>query len=125
MLHPRMPTLSVMHAIGDQTVSACTFRFMRLILPLPFHTRFIWLIPLPEEWSWLPTWCPGVHPDSYKDADMWKKPQYVGAQSLSSAEPAASSTATSSVFDFGTLPLVWKTRSISRTYVVNSGRRSD
>ena len=39
---------------------------------LPFHTRLIWLIPLPEEWSWLPTWHPGVHPDSYKDADIWK-----------------------------------------------------
>ena len=63
---------------------------------LPYHTRLIWLIPLPEEWSWLPTWHPGVHPDSYKDADIWKKPQYVGAQSLSSTEPAASSTATPS-----------------------------
>ena len=63
---------------------------------LPFHTRLIWLIPLPEEWPWLPTWHPGVHPASYKDADIWKKPQYVGAQSLSSTEPAASSTATPS-----------------------------
>ena len=63
---------------------------------LPFHTRLIWLTPLPEEWSWLPTWHPGVHPDSYKDADIWKKPQYVGAQSLSSTEPATSSTATPS-----------------------------
>ena len=60
---------------------------------LPFHTRLIWLIPLPEEWSWLPTWHAGVHPDSCKDADLWKKLQYVGAQSLSSTESAASSTA--------------------------------
>ena len=61
---------------------------------LPFHTRLLWLIPLPEEWSWLPTWRPGVHPDAYKNADIWKKQQYVGAQSLSSTEPAASSAAT-------------------------------
>ena len=27
---------------------------------LPFHSRLIWLIPFPAEWSWLPTWCPGV-----------------------------------------------------------------
>ena len=61
---------------------------------LPFHTRLLWLIPLPEEWSWLPTWRPGVHPDAYKNADIWKKQQYVGAQSLSSTEPAASLAAT-------------------------------
>ena len=54
----------------------------------------IWLIPFPEEWSWLPTWHPGVHPDAYKNVDIWKKPQYVGAQSLSSTEHAASLAAT-------------------------------
>ena len=63
---------------------------------LPFHTRLLWLIPLPEEWSWLPTWRPGVHPDAYKNADIWKRPQYVGAPSLSSTEPAASLAATPS-----------------------------
>ena len=63
---------------------------------LPFHTRLIWLIPFPEEWSWLPTWRPGVHPDAYKNADIWKKQQYVGAQSLSSTVPAASLAATPS-----------------------------
>ena len=63
---------------------------------LPFHTDLIWLIALPEEWLWLPTWYPGGHPDSYKDADIWKKPQYVGTQSLSSTEPAARLTATPS-----------------------------
>ena len=60
---------------------------------LPFHTRLIWLIPFPTEWSWLPTWRPG---EVYKNAELWKKPQYGGAQSLSSAETAASSPATSS-----------------------------
>ena len=63
---------------------------------LPFHTRLIWLIPFPDEWSWLPTWHPGVHPNAYKNADIWKKPHYGGAQSLSSTEPAASSAATPS-----------------------------
>ena len=98
MLHHHMPTLSVMHVIGDQTLSACTFRLIHAsdLAMLLFHARLIWLIPLPEEWSWFPTWHPGVHPDSHKDADLWKKPQYVGAQSLSSTESAASSTATPS-----------------------------
>ena len=34
--------------------------------------------------------------EAYKNAELWKKPQYGGAQSMSSAETAASSTATSS-----------------------------
>ena len=42
---------------------------------LPFHTRLIWLIPFPAEWSWLPTWRPGVHPETYRNADIWKKQQ--------------------------------------------------
>ena len=63
---------------------------------VPLHTRLIWLIPFPTEWSWLPTWRPGVHPEAYTNADLWKKPQYGGAQSLSSTETPSSSTATSS-----------------------------
>ena len=45
---------------------------------LPFHTRLLWLIPLPAEWSWLPAWCPGVHPASYRNSDIWKKHQNEG-----------------------------------------------
>ena len=39
---------------------------------LPFHTRLLWLIPFPAEWSWLPAWCPGVHPAAYQNSDIWK-----------------------------------------------------
>ena len=89
MLHLRLPTLCVMHAIGDQHLSVCKLRFTRLILPCCRFTRLIWLIPLPDEWSWLPTWCPGVHPDPYKDArgrssHMWVRVQ-CPAQSLQQA----------------------------------------
>ena len=63
---------------------------------LPFHTRLLWLIPLPAEWSWLPAWCPGVHPAAYQDSDIWKKHQNEGTQSSSSTVPVASSMPMSS-----------------------------
>ena len=63
---------------------------------LPFHTRLIWLIPLPSEWSWLPAWCPGVHPAAYLNSEIWKKHQNVGTQPSSSTVPVVSSMPTSS-----------------------------
>ena len=58
---------------------------------LPFHTRLIWLIPLPAEWSWLPAWCPGVHPAAYQNSEIWKNHQNEGTQSSFSTVPVASS----------------------------------
>ena len=58
---------------------------------LPFHTRLIWLIPFPSEWSWLPSWCPGVHPETHQNAEIWKKHQNVSPQPSSSTVPVASS----------------------------------
>ena len=63
---------------------------------LPFHTRLIWLIPFPAEWSWLPSWCPGVHPETYQNAEIWKKHQNVSPQPSSSTVPVASSMPMSS-----------------------------
>ena len=63
---------------------------------LPFHTRLIWLIPFPAEWSWLPSWCPGVHPTAYENSEIWKKHQNVGTQSSSSTVPVVSSMPVSS-----------------------------
>ena len=63
---------------------------------LPFHTRLIWLIPFPAEWHWLPTWCPGVHPPSYVNSEIWKKYSNVNAQSSSSTVPVVGSMSSSS-----------------------------
>ena len=63
---------------------------------LPFHTRLIWLIPFPAEWSWLPSWCPGVHPETYLNTEIWKKHQNVSPQPSSSTAPVASSMPMSS-----------------------------
>ena len=62
---------------------------------LPFHSRLIWLIPLPAEWSWLPVWCPGVHPPPYQNSELWKKHQSMGTQSSSSTVPVVSSMSSS------------------------------
>ena len=64
---------------------------------LPFHTRLIWLIPFPAEWSWLPSWCPGVHPAAYQNSELWKKHQNVGTQPSSSTVPVVSSMPMSSI----------------------------
>ena len=64
---------------------------------LPFHTRLIWLIPFPAEWHWLPTWCPGVHPPSYVNSELWKKYSNVNAQSSSSTVPVVGSMSSSSI----------------------------
>ena len=63
---------------------------------LPFHTRLIWLIPFPAEWHWLPTWCPGVHPPTYVNSEIWKKYSNVNAQSSSSTVPVVGSLSSSS-----------------------------
>ena len=63
---------------------------------LPFHSRLIWMIPLPAERSWFPAWCPGVHPPAYEDSDIWKKHQTEGTPSSSSAVPVASAMPMSS-----------------------------
>ena len=63
---------------------------------LPFHTRLIWLIPFPAEWYWLPSWCPGVHPTTYVNSEIWKKHQNVNTQSSSSTVPVVSSMPASS-----------------------------
>ena len=63
---------------------------------LPFHTRLIWLIPFPAEWHWLPVWCPGVHPSSYVNSEIWKKYETVKAQSSSSTVPVVGSMSSSS-----------------------------
>ena len=63
---------------------------------LPFHTCLIWLIPFPAEWHWLPTWCPGVHPPSYVNSEIWKKYPNVNAQSSSSTVPVVGSMSSSS-----------------------------
>ena len=63
---------------------------------LPFHTRLMWLIPFPAEWSWLPSWCPGVHPENYQNAEIWKMHQNVGPQPSSSTVPVESSMPMSS-----------------------------
>ena len=63
---------------------------------LPFHTCLIWLIPFPAEWHWLPTWCPGVHPPSYVNSEIWKKYSNVNAQSSSSTVPVVGSMSSSS-----------------------------
>ena len=63
---------------------------------LPFHTRLMWLIPFPAEWYWLPAWCPGTHPTTYVNSEIWKKHQNVNTQSSSSTVPVVSSMPSSS-----------------------------
>ena len=63
---------------------------------LPFHTCLIWLIPFPAEWSWLPSWCPGVRPTAYENSEIWKKHQHVGTQPSSSTVPVVSAMPVSS-----------------------------
>ena len=63
---------------------------------LPFYSRLIWLIPFPAEWRWLPTWCPGVHPPSYANSELWKKYSNANAQSSSSNVPVVGSMSSSS-----------------------------
>ena len=63
---------------------------------LPFYTRLIWLIPFPAEWHWLPAWCPGSHPPSYVNSDIWKKYSKENAQSSSSTVPVVGSMSSSS-----------------------------
>ena len=89
-----------MCAAGDQTNEVLHIQLHASDLAmLPFHTRLIRLIPFPAEWSWLPSWCPGVHPTAYQNPDLWnlwKKYQHVGNQSPSSTAPVVSSMPVSS-----------------------------